>query len=130
MIIDTGAERSVLMPVDARRMGLDRRRLQHRSNTLGIGGNAEGHDEFALIVIGDDDRGVVFGFRVNLFVPADTEDMREIDGSVLGRDVLDRVRLTYDRRSGLLAFEVLDSDVAIPIRPGQFLEDAPGGRLP
>ena len=129
-IIDTGAERSVLLPVDARRMGLDRTKLVQTANSLGIGGNAPGHNEYAVVILGDDERGRLYEFRLTevAFIPEDTDEMREIDASVLGRDVLDRVRLVYDKRDRRVTLEVLDFDREWSVTPGLF-EDGPSAVL-
>ncbi len=128
-IIDTGAERSVLVPVDARRMGLDRTQLAQPASSLGIGGNANGHNEFAFIVLGDDELGELYRFDVTAFIPEDSADMQEIDGSVLGRDVLDKVRLVYDKPAGEVTFEVKQSTHTMPVSPGYFSAEAPNNRL-
>ena len=122
-IIDTGAERSVLVPVDARRMGLDRAGLTRPSNSLGIGGNAKGHDEFAIIVLGDDERGRLYEFRVEVFIPEDTADMREIDGSVLGRDILNHAELLYSRAA--VTLDVKSWEREWEVTPGKFGAEAP-----
>lgn len=67
-------------------MGLIGTKLQHRSNSLGIGGNAPGYNEFAIVILGDDELGRLFEFRLEAgaFIPDDSPEMREIDASVLG----------------------------------------------
>jgi len=108
-------------------MGLDRTKLQHRSNSLGIGGNAPGYNEFAIVILGDDELGRLFEFRLEAgaFIPDDSPEMREIDASVLGRDVLDRTRLVYDKPNGVVTLEVLSFDREWQVPPGP-LPDQPG----
>lgn len=109
-IVDTGAEKSVLMPVDARRMGLDRSKLSHPTTTIGIGGLSSGFEEFALVILKDEERNCAFVFRIQVFIPDVDQDIIEIDGSVLGRDILDHGVLLYDGPSKLVSFDVTDCD--------------------
>lgn len=109
-IIDTGAERSVLMPIDARLMGVDRRQLHDPDASDGIGGRCEGHNAFAFIVLFDPDASVLHNFRVKVFIPDESRDLFRIDSSILGRDVLDRLKLTYDKPHQLVTLDELRSD--------------------
>jgi len=95
-IIDTGAERSVLMPTDSRLMGVDRSGLQ-RDATDGIGGHCDGYNSFAFIILHDEETSFLHNFRINVFIPDESPDLFRIDSSILGRDVLDRLRLVYDK---------------------------------
>jgi hypothetical protein len=117
------------VPVDADRMGLDRSHLVHRASSLGIGGSAPGYNETAIIVFGDDELGELYEFRVRAFIPDSTEDMREIDGSVLGRDVLDRVRLVYASYAQTVTLEVQTADGIFAAPPGLFDATAPHNHL-
>lgn len=128
-IIDTGAERSVLVPVDADRMGLDRTKLVNRASSLGIGGNAPGHNEFAMVVLGDDEKGELYEFRIEAFIPESSDDMREIDGSVLGRDVLDHVQLVYARFKNEVTLDVQHADATFKVAKGLFASTAPNNVL-
>jgi hypothetical protein len=110
LIIDTGAERSVLMPIDTRLMGLDARKLGQRAYSEGIGGHCDGYDVLAFIVLLDEETGTLHNFNVRLFVPDDSPDLYSIDSSILGRDVLDRVRLVYDKRGDGVTLTVVEDD--------------------
>ncbi len=109
-IVDTGAESSVLVPIDARRMRLDRSKLQHPKTTLGIGGAATGFEEYAFIILKDEHHRKLYNFRIRVFIPDETPEMMEIDGSVLGRDVLDHVVLTYDGPARRVTLDVTDCE--------------------
>lgn len=109
-IIDTGAERSVLMPIDARLMGVNRRRLTEADASDGIGGRCEGYNSLAFLVLFDEEANRLHNFRIKVFIPNEQRDLFRIDSSILGRDVLDRLKLTYDKPHGLVTMEDLRSD--------------------
>ena len=46
-IFDTGADTSLLMPLDGQRMGIDYGRFQKEGTSLGIGGTSENYIESA-----------------------------------------------------------------------------------
>jgi hypothetical protein len=116
MIIDTGAERSVLMPIDARLMGLDRSALDRRAYSEGIGGHCDGFDLFAYVVLLDEEAHLLHNFNVTLFVPDESPDLYNIDSSILGRDVLDRVRFSYSKPDGIVSLAVAFDDGKFDVR--------------
>jgi hypothetical protein len=91
-------------------MGLDRAKLTDRTSSLGIGGNTEGHEAFAFIMLQDEETRKVHVFRTRVFVPDEDSEMVEIDASVLGRDALDHVVLTIDGPNRVVTIDVTDCD--------------------
>jgi hypothetical protein len=57
---------------------------------------------------------MTYEFRVSLFVPEESPELLEIDGSVLGRDVLDHGRLICDGPAGTVEFEVTQAQFSHP----------------
>ena len=106
-IFDTGADTSLLMPLDGQRMGIDYGMFEKQETSLGIGGASENYIESAyLAFVGDD---ALYGYEIELRVCETSEELMTIP-SLLGRDIIDRWRVTYDRSAWELLAEVLSSD--------------------
>ena len=106
-IFDTGADTSLLMPLDARRMGIDYGLLENEVSTLGIGGTSENFIESAyLAFVGDE---TLYGYEVELHICKPADELMTIP-SLLGRDIIDRWRVTYDKSASELLAEVISSD--------------------
>ena len=120
-IFDTGADTSLLMPLDGQRMGIDYGRFQKEGTSLGIGGTSENYIESAFVgvcwrllaFVGDE---ALYGYEIELRVCKPSEDLMTIP-SLLGRDIIDRWRVTYDKSALELLAEVISSDAQ------QVLED-------
>ena len=106
-IFDTGADTSLLMPLDGQRMGIDYGRFQNEETSLGIGGTSENYVESAyLAFVGDK---ALYGYEIELRVCKPSQDLMTIP-SLLGRDIIDRWRVTYDKSVLELLAEVISSD--------------------
>ena len=106
-IFDTGADSSLLMPLDAQRMGIDYAMFETTESTLGIGGVSENFIESAyLAFVGDE---ALYGYEIELHVCRPAEELMTIP-SLLGRDIIDRWRVTYDKSVPELLAEVITSD--------------------
>ncbi len=94
-LIDSGADGSVLMPTDAKQLGIDHGALGKAVTSTGIGGFAHGFEEVGVLSFSDDD--FVYSWLIQ-----DLEIARPMRGnlrfpSLLGRDVLGQWRLVLDR---------------------------------
>ena len=106
-IFDTGADTTLLMPLDAQRMGIDYGMLENEVPTLGIGGESTNFSESAyLAFVGDD---ALYGYEIELHVCKPAEELMTVP-SLLGRDIIDRWRVTYDKSALELLAEVISSD--------------------
>ena len=106
-IFDTGADTSLLMPLDAQRMGIDYGMLEKEVSTFGIGGEAENFIESAyLAFVGDD---ALYGYEIALHICKPAEELMTIP-SLLGRDIIDRWRVTYYKPASELLADVISSD--------------------
>jgi predicted aspartyl protease len=93
-LLDTGADSSILMPGDARRLGVDFSRLSGSRDCVGIGGIASCFVEPALMVFNDP--GVaLYVYELDLDIMRDDPNIQDVH-SLLGRDVLDQWRILYD----------------------------------
>lgn len=112
-LVDTGADRTMLMPADARQMGLDYGRLTRRTESVGIGGTSLNFVEQATLVFLEPERFLHVYF-IDIRIAAPSPEIMDLP-SLLGRDVLDRWRMTYDPEKGLLTFRVRSADQRIRI---------------
>jgi hypothetical protein len=90
-LVDTGADSTVLMPVDAGRLGVEYGRLSETTKSTGMGGESEDFVEQAQLVFRDDS-DVLYVYDVALVI-ARPRPKIDILPSLLGRDVIDRWRL-------------------------------------
>lgn len=106
-IFDTGADRSLLMPLDGQRMGIDYKQFEKEDQSLGIGGISSNYIEPAyLAFVGDNE---LYGYEIELCICQPSEAMLDIP-SLLGRDIIDQWRIIYDKSQLQLLAEVLSSD--------------------
>ena len=106
-IFDTGADTSLLMPLDAQRMGIDHAIFDNEVSTLGIGGVSENFVEPAyLAFVGDE---ALYGYQIELYICKPANELMNVP-SLLGRDIIDRWRVTYDKSASELLAEVISSD--------------------
>lgn len=93
-LLDTGADSSIIMPGDAQRLGVPFDRLQGDHECGGIGGTIRHFAEQAVLVFSDS--GVaLYAYELQIAVMPNDPGMEEVP-SLLGRDVVDRWRITYD----------------------------------
>lgn len=112
LIVDTGADSTMLMPDDARRFGIDHSALGFPNTSTGIGGDVASHPEPAVLIVQSPGQGL-YAFR---FTASIMEDLPGAQGvpSLLGRDIIDRTRMTYAPQQSLLEMEVLSHDGFVP----------------
>jgi Aspartyl protease len=93
-LIDTGADGSVLMPVDAKRLGVDFNSLQNPVVSTGIGGKASGFEEICVLSFADN--RYIYSYLLNkMEISAPTRDNLRFP-SLLGRDILNHWRCVFD----------------------------------
>ena len=119
-VFDTGADTSLLMPLDTQRMGIDHAMFENEASTLGIGGASENFVESAyLAFVGDD---ALYGYEIELHICKPADELMTLP-SLLGRDIIDRWRVTYDRSASDLLAEVISWDARETL---QVSRDGPG----
>lgn len=113
-LVDTGADSSMLMPADAVRMGTDYSKLTRKVESVGIGGVAQTFVEEAALVFSEPGR-FLYVYFIDLRITAPSSEIMDLP-SLLGRNVLDRWRMTYDPQENRLAFRVRSWDQRIRVR--------------
>ncbi len=111
-LIDTGADGTVLMPLDAARMGIDYGQLQNVVDSVGIGGVSRDFSEDSMITFTD-------GFNLYVYtptirIPTPSPEIMTVP-SLLGRDIINRWDMRYHYSGSLLEINVVTADLVIPI---------------
>lgn len=108
-LVDTGADSTTLLPDDAKKMGLDFSALTINSHpSKGVGGFSEGYVEQALLVFNDPGRSICW-YNLDLDILKPDEHLREMP-SLLGRDVLNRMKMCYSPPTNSLSFQATGAD--------------------
>ena len=111
-LVDTGADGTCLHPRDGIQAGVPFDRLRDGITVGGIGGQSTYYEEPATLLFADDTERQSYGYNmvVDITKPEDVSD--EIP-SLLGRDIIDRWRMVYDRTEGILEFTVRSADMVL-----------------
>ncbi|MDE2765810.1 MAG: retropepsin-like aspartic protease [Chloroflexota bacterium] len=107
-LVDTGADRTTLMPRDINALGLDLRLDEFgRSQTTGVGGSVQTSQAPASLFFADDE--IPDGLRrvnliIDLLMPEDAQAAARLP-SLLGRDFLNRCACVFDPANNRLAID-------------------------
>ena len=103
-LVDTGADVTTLHPDDGRSLNCPFAELENPVLVGGVGGEQTYYDELADILFPGIDG--FYGFRVVLSIGKPSEETDDLE-SLLGLDILNRMRMDYDfRRKHLRFYEV------------------------
>ena len=114
-LVDTGADNSLLMPLDGVRLGIDYSALSGSVQCIGIGGLTNHYIEPATLVFAEPGLNLYL-YMIQLQIAAASPDIMNVV-SLLGRDVLRHWRMVCDPTRNRLTFGVLSSDYTVPVRP-------------
>jgi hypothetical protein len=110
-LVDTGADRSILMPIDAIRMGLDYSALSANLSATGVGGSVRMYAQDASIAFLDGRKRIRL-YEIALGIVGPTHYNRRTP-SLLGRDIIDRWRMSYNPSKDRLTFTVMSADQTV-----------------
>jgi len=102
-LVDTGADRTVIQPRDAVKLGIEHQRTFAGAPVVvsrGIGGNAEEYVEPGLVLFRHNDEKWDHLLVLLYFAKPTPENAS--DPSILGRDVISYYRLVFEQRAGLV----------------------------
>ena len=112
--VDTGADKTVLLPTDAIKMELDYDALQEDSQpSVGIGGFSYNFVEPAIITF-NEPRKAIQAYQIDLLIIEPEVALMELP-SLLGRDILNQWRMRYSPTSNRLTFDVITADFTFPL---------------
>lgn len=102
-LIDTGADHTVIHPNDAERLGIDFRKLENEGSSFGVGGRAKLFIERAELIFRDEDGQTTQSHQLDIAIAEPSEHNNNFP-SLLGRDILNQMIMTYDPRNNTLYF--------------------------
>lgn len=114
-LLDTGADSSILMPGDARRLGVPFDQLVGDNECGGLGGIVHCFEERALLVFSEH-KVALYAYELCMDIMPDDPQMVDVP-SIVGRDVIDRWLITYDPQHNSLGIVVQSADMVFPINP-------------
>lgn len=94
LLIDTGADVTIVMPRESKRLNINFRSLTNSTESQGFGGVARAYQETATISFYE--RHYIYSYITNIEVAAPLAHNSRIP-SLLGRDILRQWRLIVDR---------------------------------
>ena len=108
-MVDTGAVSTCLHPFDAELIGFPFDELIAPFDMVGVGGNSRYYREPALLLLAGTLGDLTFDLTISIAKPQSpsTSNPRPVVNrlpSLLGRDVLNRLRMDYDFPAGRLEF--------------------------
>lgn len=113
---DTGADYTALMPMDGEEMQVpfasDEFNQLEDSNAEGIGGRSGCKIVPAHVIILGSDHLYLFDIALRIFEPH--KNLQSFP-SLMGRDIVSRMKMESDPMRGVLSFIVRDSDGMLPI---------------
>lgn len=112
MLVDTGADFTVLGPADVARLGLTFHQLPQAGTVRGIGGQTKTFECPIALALADQDEDRTHVFFLTAMAIESTTGT-EWTPSLLGRDVLRRALLYCDGPGRYLSLAVVDSDAIL-----------------
>ena len=116
-MVDTGADQTVLMPTDILRLGIKYSSLLPAHTLSGIGGKCKSFKESALIIFSDESNAQLAVYDIEISI-AEKKAAHLRCASLLGRDVLHRLRMSYDFRQNKIVFTVSSADARVSVDKG------------
>lgn len=112
--VDTGADKTTLMPTDGARMRLDYQTLiEDKHLSVGLGGISFNYVERAIALFTEPGKAL-HAYGIELIIPDPDPDLKDLP-SLLGRDILNQWRMRYSPTSKRLTFDVIKADFTIPL---------------
>ena len=100
-LADTGADGTVLMPADSRKLGINFGALRNPVTSEGIGGAAKGFNE--QVILSFSDRKFIYSYLLDIEIAGPTRHNHRFP-SLLGRDILDQWRFTMEKLKSKIVF--------------------------
>jgi hypothetical protein len=103
LLVDTGSGTTILHAADATNLGVPFGQLSCPGSARGIGGSRQYYREKSTVVLGSDESAQAFDVTIGIAQPENTRITDDLP-SLLGRDVLNQLRMEYDHRAQELRF--------------------------
>jgi hypothetical protein len=112
-LIDTGSDLTVLNPLDGFRMEVDYSQLIGDREVVGVGGLCHNYVEPTIVVFSEPQK-FLYVYNIELEITPPNPEIMDIP-SLLGRDILNQWRMTYNPSKNRLTFNVISADIVVPI---------------
>ncbi len=113
-LVDTGADKTTLMPADGSRMELDWDTLTASPiPSVGIGGISRSYMEESIVLFNEPGKALYI-YEIALEIVGPDDHIMDIP-SLLGRDILNRWRMDYSPTTDELTFQVITADHTVPL---------------
>ena len=113
-LVDTGADKTTLLPADSLRMGLDYGTLTKSPiPSVGIGGISRSYTEESIVLFSEPGKALYL-YEVALEIVRPDDHIMDIP-SLLGRDILNRWRMDYSPTTDELTCQIITADHTIPL---------------
>lgn len=112
-LVDTGADRTIIMPDDGSRFNIDYSQLQGDVPSTGIGGISNNFEEHGIIVFSEPQKRI-YVYSLTILLASAGPEHRRLP-SLLGRDILSQWRMVMDESKSKLIFTVRSADVSIKV---------------
>lgn len=108
-LADTGADITTIMPLDLQRFSIGLHQLINPFETYGVGGKAEGFKENAIVTFLEPGFGLRL-YNIDILILKPTQYIMQCP-SLLGRDIMSKWSVTFDKINNRMAARVLRADV-------------------
>ena len=115
LLLDTGADASVIMPADAKRLSIPFDQLNGDNACCGLGGIVHCFTERAVLVFSDP-KVALYAYELEIDIMQDDAQMADVP-SLVGRDIIDQWRMIYDPQHRKLQITVRSADMVFPLIP-------------
>lgn len=121
-LIDTGADRTIITPMEWMRMDFDYGLLVPGPYFEGLGGGVRGYEETAILsFLSTSNLLYSYTFTIGITPPRKPRRPKapspEDVAALLGRDILHRWRIFYNKSTSRLSIKVLDCDFSRLAQP-------------
>lgn len=110
-VLDTGADMTVLMPMDGAKIGLDYNNLNNVVSSLGISGYSQDFLVSGYVTFRGSD-GTLYSYEIDLLVSSPSPEISSIP-SLLGRNIMNKWAIRYDPTNAVLEASVHAADSII-----------------
>ena len=114
ILVDTGADKTTVLPADGLRMGIDYDTLvKSPIPSVGIGGISRSYTEESVVLFNHPGKALHV-YEISFEIMGPDDHLKDIP-SLLGRDILNRWRMDYSPTTDELTFQVISADHTIPL---------------
>jgi len=112
-LVDTGSDETRLHPSDGIRLNIDYGQLGGDAESIGTSGISHDFIESAIVAFSEPKR-FLYVYNITLRIAPYDTGILDLP-SLLGRNILDQWRMTYNPQKKSLFFKVILADITVPL---------------